>query len=380
MSENESIPESNSPWRRLRELEPPLGSERRVILSAQRELSAPSPAPRWARLIVLGAVLLSGVVLWVFLSGDSSSAESPLAIAPHSSDTDSVAGQAEPTKVDALSHSQQASNSVAESIAPDKSPRSVSSTPVLPSPTLSIPAGDSTAIQLANANLDVVGPANIVLVPEGVKIRFGQVKIAGDARIIGPQCEVFVHGKARSEVVGQTLSVSVLSGSATSSNPKCKVSYVKTLLLRKAPGAVTPTPSSQRSTVVTERDSIRPERESIRPEKGSLKHDEPQSTRELPDNTREEATVSPLRHQLESYKVAQALLATQPQAAIVRLKRFVKKWPQSPLQEEAQAAIVDGLLVLGKYEDAARRVEVFRRRFPTSSYTNRLVRGLERVP
>ncbi len=374
MSENESIPESNSPWRRLRELEPPLGSERRVILSAQRELSAPSPARRWARVAVFGAISLSGIVLWVIFSGDSSSAESPLAIAPHSSYADLVAGQAGPTKVDALLHSQQTSNSVAESIAPDKSPRSVSSTPVLPSPTLSIPAGDSTAIELANANLDVVGPANIVLVPEGVKIRFGQVKIAGDARIIGPQCEVFVRGKARSEVVGQTLSVSVLSGTATSSNPRCKIFYVNSLLLRKTPRTVTPASPSEPSVIVASPQSRKSDRVTSRRSIGrdveSTEHNE---AREVP-------AISPLRHQLESYKRAQVLLRTQPQAAVVQLKYFVKKWPQSPLQEEAQAAIIDGLLILGKHADAAPRVESFRKRFPESSYINRLVRELELTP
>lgn len=75
---------------------------------------------------------------------------------------------------------------------------------------------------------------------------------------------------------------------------------------------------------------------------------------------------SELAEQVAAFKEAENLLAASPGLAIVRLRAFEARWPQSPLNEEANIRIIQALVALGRDADARKHAARFVERYPRS--------------
>jgi len=80
--------------------------------------------------------------------------------------------------------------------------------------------------------------------------------------------------------------------------------------------------------------------------------------------TVEPASALPLREQVIAFRRARAL---PDREAVAAWREILSRWPDSPLCEEASAALVDALVRLGKRPEARRAAHEFVDRFPASS-------------
>lgn len=73
--------------------------------------------------------------------------------------------------------------------------------------------------------------------------------------------------------------------------------------------------------------------------------------------------LSPLRQQVEAFRAARGLSGAH---ALAAWRAIVEQWPDSPLREEADAAIIDALVELGRTADARAAATRFVARYPNS--------------
>jgi hypothetical protein len=78
------------------------------------------------------------------------------------------------------------------------------------------------------------------------------------------------------------------------------------------------------------------------------------------------ASESLLSQQVAALREASGLVATSPGLAIVRLRAFEERWPNSPLGEEAAVRLVQALVALGRDADARSQAHAFVTRYPAS--------------
>jgi hypothetical protein len=83
--------------------------------------------------------------------------------------------------------------------------------------------------------------------------------------------------------------------------------------------------------------------------------------------------------ELRSLQAAQAMLASQPANAALRLRAHAKRWPNGWLDEERAALLVEALSSDGQHDEAQRALSEFRARNPRSPALPRLSRILARA-
>ena len=187
---------SGAPWRRLRDLEPPLGSQTRVLARVEDELARPSR--RWAALAIAtaGSAAVAALV-W------SSGRDAPLAIDPVEPPVD------------------RAPEVVAE-IEPEPAPEPE---PKPPRPTIAVSAGDRISVDVDRARVEVSGPAVVRVEETSLVVTEGRVIVAGGALIKTPRCDARIDGRARIAVRDSRVDVRVSRGTAEV-GPGCHVSYL----------------------------------------------------------------------------------------------------------------------------------------------------------
>ncbi len=312
----------DEPWRRLRDLEPPLGSQRRVLLQAQEEVQSPTPGRRrWLLPTAITAGIAVAVALLLILRSGGSLAPSQVAMVPSANDA-AMADTPEP-------------------MVPEPLPTMEADTPEL-----LVVANDELTIRLPKASITVSGPAAVKTTTRGLKIREGRVKVAGFALVEGPGCDVSIDGEAIVELVGKLLQTRVLSGSATATSSSCTVSHAVVLIDRTKEKPV------EKPVIGTESNKL--------------------SSIIAIDSDASPPPTSMLRQQLDEYKLARTLLGSDPGGALKELRAFVEHWPDTLLREEAEAGVIEALLTLGKKQEARKQIEVFGARYPTSRRTSRL--------
>lgn len=190
----------NAPWRQLRDLEPPLGSKRRVIQQAQEQVLTPPASTKGPWFITASVVAFAAFGLWLSFGRSESAVEV-------ASEVGEDAGQRLPPSADTLS----------QAVVPE----------------LSVAQDDELVIRLPKAKLEVIGPAEVNVTDTGIRIHVGRVQIAGEAFVTTHRCGVQVSGNAVATVVDDELQVRVTRGHAKSSHPACIVLYTDELHVRE---------------------------------------------------------------------------------------------------------------------------------------------------
>lgn len=363
---------SKQPWRRLRDMEPPLGSKRRVILNAQAQAQiVPGPSRRWL-LVPTFALAIAG--FWFLMSTSEDVPVASQSVATQPVATESVAAT---TKL-----GQQAP---------------LTSEPIVEAPLpaqLSVTKDDELVIRLPKARLRVVGPAAVTTTAKGIRITEGRVEVAGFAVISAPNCDVSVNGDAIASIVGANLEVKVNAGRATSSNPACVITYAAVLTTGTAEAALEAEGKidepetkanfeAESSELETKTELEAKSRElETKAEVETSKTDNQIEWETDEPKTKQPITAQPssLRQQLEAYKQARELKTTQPASSLRDLESFVKTWPTSLLCEEAEATIVELLMRLHRDDEAKSKLRAFTTSYPASAHTQRLLRIVEEAP
>jgi hypothetical protein len=75
-----------------------------------------------------------------------------------------------------------------------------------------------------------------------------------------------------------------------------------------------------------------------------------------------------------------ALVAGDPKTGLEKLARHAKQFSRGVLAEEREALSVDALVAAGRYDDALRRAEAFRARYPGSLFAPSVAAALQAIP
>lgn len=75
-----------------------------------------------------------------------------------------------------------------------------------------------------------------------------------------------------------------------------------------------------------------------------------------------------------------ALVAGDPKTGLDKLARHAKQFPRGVLAEEREALSVDALVAAARYDDARRRAEAFRVRYPGSLFAPSVNAALQAIP
>jgi hypothetical protein len=75
-----------------------------------------------------------------------------------------------------------------------------------------------------------------------------------------------------------------------------------------------------------------------------------------------------------------ALVAGDPKTGLEKLARHAKQFSRGVLAEEREALSVDALVAAGRYDDALRRGEAFRARYPGSLFAPSVAAALQAIP
>ncbi|MET0594398.1 MAG: hypothetical protein ABW133_16975 [Polyangiaceae bacterium] len=84
------------------------------------------------------------------------------------------------------------------------------------------------------------------------------------------------------------------------------------------------------------------------------------------------------RRMLEAARAA--LVAGEPKAGLDWAMRHAKQFPRGVLAEEREALFIDALVASGRYDDARRRADGFRTRYPGSLFAPSVSAALQAIP
>jgi len=171
----------SQPWNSLQDLEPPLGSKRRVLERIEDRRAAPhrGGALTW----LLPVATLGAAALWLLW----------------------------PAERGAELASRQAR---ADSTAPIATPNPAPSAPPAP-PAIELHAGDTMKLTLSAAAVSVTGPATVrATSDDALVLDAGGAHIDGVATVRSPMCEARVSGRAEVTVTDARMQVRVFAGTA----------------------------------------------------------------------------------------------------------------------------------------------------------------------
>ncbi len=328
----------SAPWRRLRDLEPPLGARRRVLAEMERALAPAAAAPgrrgRWWTFAAATAIAVALVALawrgWFWAGSERVAAE------PGAEQSSESAGPAPPAAKPA-------------GLEPDRA----LAAPKLPPqpPRVSTSAGDRMSLELAHGSVEVIGPASLLVGAERLEVDFGELAVDGQVVVAAPMCSARVSGRAEVEVTASAVDVAVFAGSVEldRATPACVVRRVAELDLSRA--------SASAPAVSTRDDALAAGDAPVAVE------DAPAAVEDAP----ERAAASALRIQVEQFRRARALAGRDREAALGAWRQFARAWPDSPLREEAEGMVVDLLVELDRPDQARVEAAKFLHRYPDSA-------------
>lgn len=333
-----------APWRALRDMEPALGSQRRVLAKIEDELDAAAVRrPAMGRAIAIVTAVAAGVaVLWLTVPAAQHDEHVRAGLAAGYGDTRNEGSASAVLRAAAV-------ESASRIAAPSADAKDDEDGEERPGPELRLDRDDSMAVDLEDAAITVIGPAAVQVAGDTLLLHRGRVSIDGIAVVRGATCNARVSGSADVEATDSRLEVRVFAGSAEiTEGTGCTVTTMN--LDAPVPGPV-PDVAPEPSPDVT----ANPQREIATP-------DSPPSTPDVPA-TDPPAEASSLRQQVEAFRGARALSGAD---ALAAWRAIIDRWPDSPLREEADAAIIDALVALGRTSDAHAAAKRFVAGYPNS--------------
>ena len=199
MSDRPHATEEPTPWRLLRQLEPPLGSKQSVLADLEYELDLElSRSPRrkrWTWLAVPATALAGLAALWALRAGPG----------------DEMASSTPATPPAELA---EASGAAPEELQPE--PEATEPRPKAPAMASQITLGENDRISVAldKASVTVQGPAAVRVGSAQLAIERGTVEVAGNTTIVAPTCSVRISGQAEFAVSEALSRVRIFAGSA----------------------------------------------------------------------------------------------------------------------------------------------------------------------
>ncbi len=317
-----------SPWTRLRNLEPPLDSQARVLRKAEEELFASTSRGhlRWAGFALTTTCAAVGLIWWSGLGRTPNTVE--ISKSSSTQPNENAPGTDVPSDVPSVEPSDVPSDEevfTKEFHDPGKGQ------------TIALATGTNKKFDLPAATMTVTGPANIKVQGRSVMLSDGRVVIVGSAEIRTPRCRANIDGDAEVSVRGDSAHVTIRSGNADVT-PGCHVKYIALTRLEptKPEGDTAantkenkenkaPKPRPRRSEDITDK----PE---APPTPGPTKDVSADSSHK-PGNE----PTSSLRQQVNRFRRARALSTTDEAAGIAAFDDFIAQWPESPLIPEVKA-------------------------------------------
>ncbi len=347
--------DARSPWRRLRDLEPPLGSQQRVLARVEKDIFVEAPPARRTWIGGLVAAAAVGVLAWWGLRGPSV----PLA------------GDVErPLATIGERGSEGESGATSQALGDDGGDRA---------PALVLDADAETPLELPRGRVVVSGTSSVRINGNAVILSEGRVVVSGFAHIKTPGCRARIDGDAEIRVGGDVVDIRVSRGSADVS-PGCHVKYVAlaakapepeetlgspfdgakeppasppksvTLVQPSEPGTrpVAP-PSKSRKTPIAAATRLHDWRERATPEQapGVLA---PPSSLPSPSSSPSSSPLSQtpqakpkavkrseLRKQVDAFRRARRVAASDAAKGLRAYDEFLRRWPHSPLRPELEA-------------------------------------------